>query len=73
MNTSKRNDWIPISEMITGRLYDCDARNFTEGRWTGEEFTYLRSKFGTRFEDTEYHYDRGAPHGTAKPYTLIEE
>lgn len=72
MNTSKRN-YIPVDELIIGRDYRCDARNFEIGMWDGEMFKYLRYKFGWQFEDTEYHWDKGAPHGTCKPLELIEE
>jgi len=65
--------YIPKEQLLIGREYECDARNFTIGRWNGKEFEYMRQKFGSIFEDTEFHYDDGAPYGTVKPYRLIEE
>lgn len=56
-------------DMIVGEIYACDARNFTYGIWNGDGFEYIRHKFGCiyYFQDVEYHYDDGAPYGTAMP------
>jgi hypothetical protein len=63
---------IPLDEMVTGRWYICDGRNFEVGRWTGKNFEYIRTKMGTTFKATEDHWDTGAPHGTANPlYPIV--
>lgn len=63
---------IKKEDLITGRKYQCLARNFTIGTWDGKEFEYLRYKWGDRFKDTEQHWDDGYPHGTCKPLELID-
>jgi hypothetical protein len=65
--------YIPKDQLIAGRRYHCDARNFTVGYWNGEEFEYTRHKFGDVFTDTEQHWDDGAPHGTVKPLRIVDE
>lgn len=66
------SEYIPKDELIVGKKYLCDARNFSVGTWNGKEFEYMRYKFGDRFPDTEYHYDDGAPYGTVKPFEIFE-
>lgn len=64
--------FIPKENMIVGKWYVCNAINFSVGRWTGNSFEYIRTKWGDKFLDKEFHWDDGAPHGTAKPYKLID-
>ena len=63
--------YIPKTELVAGVLYRCEARNFTEGRWNGESFDYMRTKWCFEFPDTEFHYDDGAPYGTVKPLEVL--
>lgn len=58
---------IAKEDLIVGKQYKCDARNFTIGTWNGEGFEYERFKFGNIFQDIEFHYEDGAPFGTVKP------
>lgn len=67
------DNWIPKNKLIVGAKYLCKARNFREGTWNGERFDYMRSKFGMTFPDTELHWDDGPPHGTVKPFKLMEK
>jgi hypothetical protein len=53
--------------------YLCKARNFEVGYWNGREFEYSRQKFSFTFPDTEEHWDRGVPYGTAKPIKFLGE
>lgn len=64
---------IAKKDLIEGRKYEVDARNFDTARWNGSEFIGLRYKFGHTYEYGELHYEDGAPHGTCKPIKLIEE
>lgn len=64
--------WIPIEVMAVG-YYACSARNFTVGKWNGEAFEYIRTKFGKSFPDTEDHWDTGRPHGTVRPIRYLGE
>ena len=62
---------IKKEDLIVGKEYRCDARNFTIGTWNGKCFDYMRTKFGQTFPDAEFHYDDGAPYGTVKPLEMI--
>ena len=73
---------IPIYKCKDGFVYRLDARNLKYGIWLKGKgvwvkaegvFRGLRRKFGETFLDTEYHWDEGPPHGTAKPIEEIEE
>ena len=65
--------WIPKEDLIPETEYLCYARNFEYGVWDGTKFIYVRSKFGSTFLDTEFHWDDGAPYGTVKPLTAIKQ
>lgn len=52
--------------MIKGRLYRVHARNFTLAIYDGNAFVGIRSKFGGRFLDVEYHESAGSPLGTVR-------
>ena len=62
--------WIALEDMQIGN-YLCDARNFEVGYWNGVTFEYERTKWNCKFDDTEEHWDRGAPYGTAKPIKYL--
>ena len=66
-------EYIKKEDLVVGRLYVCEARNFTEGMWNGTEFEYERTKFGQTFTDTELHWDDGPPHGTVYPLRVAKE
>lgn len=58
---------IPMAACIKGRLYKFNARNFFVGVYDGDQgFIGIRTKFGGRFLDTEYHWDQGPPYGTVR-------
>lgn len=63
--------YLPKDQLEVGRRYRCDARNFTEGLWTGEAFAYERTKFGVTFWDREYHWDDDK-YGTVKPLEKLK-
>lgn len=64
-----------MTDMVDQGLYLVHARNFSLGVYQANKqaFDGIRYKFGDRFIDTEYHWDTGEPHGTAKPYRLLEQ
>ena len=66
-------EWIAEADCIVGRAYKLDARNIRVGIWDGITFHGVRTKFGGTFMDDEYHWDIGAPNGTAKPIELLGE
>ena len=66
-------NWIPLTECIDRKFYLIYARNFWYGVFSKEEkgFIGIRTKFGQRYLSTEYHWDTGEPHGTVKPYEIL--
>ena len=66
---------LKIIAMKDGYLYKLDARNGSVGIWRADEESFIisRHKFGDNFLDEEYHWDLGAPYGTAKPLQVLEE
>ncbi|MGH2749812.1 MAG: hypothetical protein ACRDK3_02890 [Actinomycetota bacterium] len=63
-------DTISLSECKPRHLYRLMSRNLSIGVFDASNngFIGIREKFGSRYLDTEYHRDTGAPHGTASPY-----
>lgn len=67
---------IPIDELVPRGIYRLYSRNLLVGVWNGKTdkwcgFVGIREKFGDRFLFSEYHWDTGAPYGTARPLELI--
>ncbi len=59
---------ISLADCIKGRVYRLHSRNLARGVYDGEQgFIGIREKFGSLYLDTEYHWETGAPHGTASP------
>jgi hypothetical protein len=61
---------IPIAECKRGYIYRLHSRNLAYGVFVPEDnngFIGIRQKFDSRFLFTEYHWENGPPHGTAKP------
>jgi len=67
------NKTIPLVDCKNTGFYRLDSRNLSFGVFVKEYngFVGIRSKFGLRFLDVEYHWDTGEPHGTAMPLELI--
>ena len=63
-------DYIKKDNLKVGQRYNVIARNFRTAVWTGYSFVGQRTKFNMTFDDEEFHWDDGPPHGTVKP---IEE
>lgn len=66
--------YIPASICQYGYLYQIFARNFQLGVYivSEEGFVGIREKFGNTDLQVEYHYESGAPFGTALPYSKLE-
>ena len=66
-------NWIPLAECVDRKFYLIYARNFYYGVFSKEKngFIGIRTKFGQRYLFTEYHWDTGEPHGTAKPFEAL--
>ena len=59
---------ISLSECKKRRVYKLHSRNLLFGVFDGDTgFIGIRTKCGSRFLDTEYHWDTGPPFGTARP------
>lgn len=59
--------YLRTNELVVGARYLCSARNFLVGTWNGSSFDYMRTKFGTVFQDQEKHYDTDPIFGTVRP------
>lgn len=66
---SMMKDKIPMTDCLDRHLYLIEARNAQIGVYAAEKkaFILARLKFGEVYLDVEYHWDTGAPHGTAVP------
>jgi len=65
---------IPKKACWNGFLYWINGRNSDLGVFFREKdgFVISRHKFGSNFCDIEKHYDDGHPHGTVKPFQVLE-
>lgn len=68
-------DMIPLADCKPRWLYYIDSRNLAMGVYNPDDkgFIGIRTKFGSRFLATEYHWDTGEPYGTAIPYAALEQ
>lgn len=66
---------IPLEECQHRHIYRLQSRNLTLGVFNLDTkgFIGIREKFGERFLFTEFHWDTGAPYGTANPYEDMGE
>lgn len=63
---------IKIENLIIGKTYEGEGRNFQKGIWNGTSFIGMRYKYGSYFEDEEDHWDSDDVHGTFKPFKQID-
>ena len=63
-------DMIKIEDLIIGKTYIGEGRNFQEGEWRGDGFYGQRYKFGEVFEARELHWDADPHYGTFRPLEL---
>lgn len=64
---------IALADCKHGYTYHITSRNLVVGVFNAETrgFIGIREKFGSEFLFTEFHFDTGAPYGTASPYEEI--
>ena len=48
---------ITKNELIIGKTYIGDCRNATEAIWDGKVFKYMRTKFGSTYEEEINHFE----------------
>lgn len=67
--------YIALEDCKDRFLYRLRSRNLGLGVFNKKTngFVGIREKFGDRYLATEYHYDTGAPYGTACPLEELEE
>jgi len=76
----RRDNIIPIEELIAGAWYKGKGRNFDTAQWRltpddsahGAGFFGQREKWGCKFEDRELHWDSDPKYGTFQPLELLE-
>ena len=68
-------DYLSIPECHHRKIYRLKSRNLPVGIWNSDTkaFVGIREKLSTEFLDSEYHWDTGHEHGTAKPYEVVGE
>ena len=61
--------YVPLGQCVDRGIYTLKAKNISLGVYNAETkgFIGVRTKQGLRLLETEYHFDTGSPHGTAKP------
>lgn len=66
---SHNGPYIPLPACVDRRLYRIHSRNLVIGVYRADVhgFVGIRTKFGSRYLFTEYHWDTGEPFGTVKP------
>jgi hypothetical protein len=63
---------IAMTDCVERAIYRLSSRNLSVGVYNGKGgFIGIRTKFGSRYLDTEYHRDTGAPFGTVTPFERI--
>lgn len=68
MTENQRGTWVPIEECERGHVYRLRSRNLAVGVFDGDTgFIGIRDKLGRRYLFCEFHWDTGAPYGTAQP------
>ena len=67
-------DYIPLDKCEDGAVYEIHSRNLSVGVFVKDQegFIGIRTKFGSRFLFTEYHWDQGAPYGTVHPIRKLD-
>lgn len=66
---------IPLSHCEDRVVYELHSRNLVVGVFVKDKagFIGIREKFGSRYLFMEFHYDTGAPFGTAQPVKKLGE
>lgn len=68
-------EYLPLEACVDRQLYRLHSRNLAIGVYSAasRSFYGIRTKFGQRFVDDEYHWDASTVHGTAKPLEPLGE
>lgn len=64
---------IPKKKLIVDRTYIGSCRNASEAVWNGEDFTYLRTKFGTTYREHINHFEDDNGHDLFIPIKMKED
>lgn len=62
---------IPKEELIVGETYIGSCRNASEAVWNGENFTYMRTKFGTTYTENINHFQDDDGYDVFVPIKVI--
>jgi len=63
---------IPKKDLITGNWYLGNCRNSSIARWIGNEFQYIRNKFGTYYIENINHFEDDDGYDLFVPFKSIE-
>lgn len=65
---AQKDSWLSIDAWVRGHAYRLDAQQIKVGVFDGDTgFIGICEKVGLRSLFREFHWDAGAPHGTARP------
>lgn len=64
---------IPKSELIVGGYYSGRCRNALLARWNGNQFIYMRSKFGETYPESINHEEDFNGFDCFHPTSLVTE
>lgn len=48
---------LPKKELVENKYYFGNCRNANVAKWNGDEFVYMRHKFGSNFPETINHFE----------------
>ena len=72
-NTLIKHGAIPLHELVVGKGYIGTCRNASEAVWLGDEFEYMRTKFGSTFPEKINHFQNDDGFDVFVPIKLKEE
>lgn len=64
---------IPKNQLKIGGWYTGSCRNSSIAQWIGEEFIYIRNKFGDYFVESINHFEDDDGYDLFVPFKLILE
>ena len=65
--------YLKVEELVEGKAYEVDGRNFSVAIWCNGKFHGMRSKWGSCYMDTEDHWDNNDEGtGTVKPLRMLD-
>ena len=64
---------IPKNKLIVGKTYVGGCRNASEAVWNGNRFTYMRTKFGSTYQEDINHFEDDDGYDVFVPIKICEK